>query len=157
MVSAGSCNYNKIFWSKYRLRIVFLTWVKKKIQLFLGWKAFAIFIIILEVICFSIWRFIEADFKKYCFVFNYFIKYSRSTKITPETSDYIRKMYWVRAFHCIFTRDPSYTIWWRHFDHNCMIIIARPCTQYLQTAKIYRTACKPQGFKDPGSKLSYIF
>ena len=54
-------------WSKCRLRIVFPERVKIEIQLFIGWKALTMLIIILPLV-FSFWRFVEADFQKYCFV-----------------------------------------------------------------------------------------
>ena len=44
--------------------------VKKKFRLIMEWKALTILIIILSLF---FWRFVEADYKKYCFVFYYSI------------------------------------------------------------------------------------
>ena len=55
-------------------------------------------------ISYSFWRFVEADFKRYSFVFDYLYEDSRSKK-NIEKIDFTKEMYWLRAFHCIFTRD----------------------------------------------------
>ena len=113
--STYSVNQRDKIWTKYRLRIVSSKRVKIEIQLFMGWKAHTIIIIILPL------------------VFHFGISLEQILRnIERIWLHHINVWYWFRAFHYIFTRYSSFTqlnIWRRNLTitawlslHNSLLI-----------------------------------